>query len=132
MARIIVINGADPDMGEIYKLIFEKMRNDEVTVCSSLDHGWKMIENQTPDLIWLLWSPIWAGNDFITELEACKRLRAAKETRTVPIVISSHRSIRTEEVWEAGAAGLVRLPEGPSPTLEVRDAVLRGEQQVFR
>jgi len=121
MKALILIIEDEPPQAEMLRYNLEK-ENFRVAVATDGENGLLLAEEELPDLIVLDWMlPKLSG------IEVCRRLRAGKETRRIPIIMVTARGEEDDRIrgLDTGADDYIVKPYSPSEMIARIRAVLR-------
>ena len=106
----VLVAEDDPDIQVILKMVLTRLGKCEVTVTDQGDQVIPLVKTHTPSLILLdVMLPQMSG------LEICKALKADTQTKAIPVIFLTARSIPVEaqEALALGAVGYLAKPFDP-------------------
>jgi DNA-binding response OmpR family regulator len=119
--RTVLIVEDEPDIARVIGLALKLIGRWRVVLCASADEIAPSVASARPNLILL--DRLLSGADGI---EICKRLKAAPETKDIPVIFLSAKCTDAdrEEGMAAGAAGYLAKPFDPMELADQIRAVL--------
>lgn len=119
--RTVLVVEDEPDIGRIISLALKLIGRWQVVSCQSAADIAGAVTQRRPDLILL--DRLLSGTD---GLDVCKRLKAAPDTKDIPIIFLSAKCTDEDraEGIAAGAAGYIAKPFDPMELADEVKAIL--------